>query len=120
MKSEIESLLEAGTANYRRMLAIVNRDRSLRIYEAPAATATAYLTRGGKLSDGAGRPMRMHLCPVGLWIQPRDVAPSGQSFAPGGGSTLYYVKSSEYDPERDIWRPRLRGQRDVFDFGGVS
>lgn len=119
-RSEIEGLLEAGTATYNRMLAIVNRDRSVRIYEAPTATATAYLTRNGKLSDAAGRPMRMHLCPTGLWIQPRDIAPSGETFAPGGGATLYYVQSSEYDPERDIWRPRLRGQREVFDFGGIA
>lgn len=116
---EIVSLLEAGTTNNRRELAKVLRNRSVLLYEAPAATATAYVNRAGELVDAAGIDVRMQTCPVGLWIGPFDITPAGASFAPLGASDVFYVEEAEVEPERGVWRPRLRGQRDPFDLGGI-
>lgn len=119
---EVNALLEVGTTNSRRELARVQRDRTVLMYEAPAAAATAYtayVTRSGQLVDATGLPIQMQTCPVGLWIGSFDIAPAGASFAPLGAADLFYVEEAEVDPERGVWRPRLRGQRDPFDLGGV-
>lgn len=117
---ETNALLEAGSVNNRRMLATVLRDRSVIVSEAPAPAAAWYLQRDGQLVDALGLPARMQRCPVGIWIAPRDVSPAGASYAPLGEATAYYVEESEFDPSNGSWRPRLRGQRDPFDLGGVA
>ena len=116
---EIIQLLHAGSTNGRRMLARVLRDKTVAITEAPAAAASLYLDRSGRITDAVGLPAHPQTCPVGLWLAPRDVVPAGAPAAPLGAATLFYVEESEYDPKTRGWRPRLRGQRDPFDMGGI-
>lgn len=116
---EITQLLHAGSTNGRRMLARVLRDKTVTITEAPAAAAGLYLDRGGRITDAVGLPAHPQTCPVGLWLAPRDVVPAGAPAAPLGAATLFYIEESEYDPKTRGWRPRLRGQRDTFDLGGI-
>lgn len=116
---EITQLLQTGSANGRRMLARVLRDKSVTITETPAAAASLYLDRAGRLTDTLGLPAPVQACPVGVWLAPRDVVPAGAPAAPLGATTLFYVEESEYDPSARAWRPRLRGQRDPFDLGGI-
>ena len=95
------------------------RDKTVAITEAPAAAASLYLDRSGRITDAVGLPAHPQTCPVGLWLAPRDVVPAGAPAAPLGAATLFYVEESEYDPKTRGWRPRLRGQRDPFDMGGI-
>lgn len=117
--SEIGQLLHAGSTNGRRMLARVLRDKTVAITEAPAAAASLYLDRAGRITDAVGLPAHPQTCPVGVWLAPRDVVPAGAPAAPLGATTLFYIEESEYDPKSRGWRPRLRGQRDPFDLGGI-
>ncbi len=116
---EIVQLLHAGSINGRRMLARVLRDKTVAITEAPASAASLYLDRAGKITDAVGLPAHPQTCPVGVWLAPRDVVPAGAPAAPLGASTLFYIEESEYSPKDRSWRPRLRGQRDPFDMGGI-
>ncbi|NLD43666.1 MAG: hypothetical protein GX657_09240, partial [Chloroflexi bacterium] len=73
----IADLLARGSANDRRMLAEVTRERYLRLYEEPAAGSGDYLLLAdGSLRDRYNRRLAPGECPVGVWARLTDVLPA--------------------------------------------
>jgi hypothetical protein len=95
--AEITELLEKGSTNYRRMLARVLENRRVEIYEEPAATASGWIDRAGKLYSLYGSPMRDETCPVAMWVGLRGVVPLGAAFGQISAETCFWIEECEYD-----------------------
>ncbi len=135
IRKEAEDLLSSGTAGGRRLLARVNSQRLVEVYEEPALTSGGvYLmtTRGDVLTPQM-QPVEPHTCPVGIWVTPKDVIPNLASLGSVASAPLF-IDEAEFVPgkmsvtadERTLdvvhgltetggYRPRARGQRSPWD-----
>jgi hypothetical protein len=93
---EIEELLDMGTANSRRMLARVDQDLDVRIYEEPIDTGNYTLGSDGHFYY-YGEPIADELCPVGFWAQLGDVLPFSLDTSTLSGSASFFVEKAEYN-----------------------
>lgn len=68
--TEAEDFLEIGTANNRRLLARVNLDRTIEVWQQPEETTDppVEMHSDGKLYYPAGSPVEDHFDPTGKWI----------------------------------------------------
>ena len=68
--TEAEDMLEIGTANYLRMLARVNADRSVEVWEQPEEpiTPAIEIRADNRLYYRTGTPVGEHFDPTGRWI----------------------------------------------------
>ena len=101
----INQLLSAGTANVRPLLATVDRDRNLHVYERPALSGVAYLlATDGSLITPLGRIVEPEHCICAAWVQIKDV-PSQHT----GNSSVqpFFIETAEYNAETDktTYRP---------------
>ena len=114
---EIEELLKMGTSNFRRMLASVDINRRLRIYEEPDESKPYYITKKRELSDELDTPIRKEICPVGVYARLKDVIPGSLDTTKMADPTLVFIESAEYTPETDDLMFEWRGLDSPWDIG---
>lgn len=97
-QAEAEALLLAGTPNSRRMLATVQRDRSVRVYEEAAPGSADYLLRStGELRTGYDTPVPPEVCPVGVWCRLVDLQLAGPDVSKLANPTLAMIDAASYN-----------------------
>ena len=104
----VNELLNAGTTNTRPLLAYVDKDRYLHVYERkaePPTTNIEYLYRGdGKLVTPLGQVEPDNKCVVAAWAKLKDVPD-----VLGGFSAVrpFFIESAEYSADNDktTYRP---------------
>jgi len=116
----IQELLKMGTSNTRRMLASVDLNRYLTIYEEPLPSNPFLITRDGKLRDAFDNPVRAETCPVGVWMRLKDVIPSSVDTTLLADPTLAFVDMSEFEVESKKLRLTPRNLENPWDIGVPS
>jgi hypothetical protein len=121
---ELGLLLDTGTANSRRLLCEVTRNRYLKVYEEPAAPANprdSYaLTEKGELLSNVLTAIDQSLCPVGVWCHLQDVIPASVDLSMISDPSLFLIEEAEYDVDKAKYSIKLtRNQSDSLDIGGT-
>jgi len=117
---EATQLLETGTNNYRRMLAHVDPDRSVRIYEEPLIESALSLAQDFSLWDRYGNEIRKETCPAGQWARLKDVIPPELDASQMSDPTRMFIEEMEYNPAKRRLTPTPRGFLDPWDFPKVK
>lgn len=103
--TEIEAHLETGTSDYKRLIARVNRDRTVDIIKQQDKTSYQIeMHDDGKLYTLTGAPLDLSNNPVGKWVSTRPISMSAN---PSGGYAMaeaMFVDRVEWD---DSGRIRL-------------
>jgi hypothetical protein len=100
---ELEALLEVGTAQYHRLIARVNLDRSVHIWEQPEeGTELVEMRSDGKLYYRGKGPIEDSRNPVGTWINTEAVIDRGSSVGTIAGMHAYFCESAEWDKDGRI------------------
>lgn len=105
-KTELVDLLEMGTANDRRLLATVTRDRILHVREEPAQPATPEyeLTIAGEVAGRIiGQLPRGSMAFVGEWVRLKDLPPTAD-FSYVNAPSPFLAEAAEYDVVQDRYR----------------
>jgi hypothetical protein len=103
---EAEELLAIGTSSYRRMLARVDADRRVQIYEEPDAAQPYWIAADGSLADGYGVPVRKEQAPAGVWARLRDLIPGNVDLTKIVDPSLLFIEEAEYSRGRLQLIPR--------------
>jgi len=97
----VNELLAAGTSNVRPMLAYVDRQRVLHVYERtaePPVNKPDYLLDGnGQLLKPTGDKVPANECKVAIWVKPKDVPGALSGFSTMGS---IFIQSAEYNHAR--------------------
>lgn len=119
--TEINALLETGTASGLRLLAKVTPDRVLQITQEPQNLfANQYkIYKDRTIQDMYGSRIPLHRCPVGVWLKLTDVVPVGIETLVSN-ITDFFLEEFEYAPQTDSFMPRSRDARDPWDVAGVE
>lgn len=97
-QAEIEKLLERGSASGRRMLALVTRERVLRVYLEPEQGQYDLLLHSdGRLLDRFGARLGYGECPVGRWARLVDVIPATVATSLLADPNLLFIEEAEWD-----------------------
>lgn len=100
--THVMELLEAGTDNNRRILARVERDRRLSVFEEPAPGDNDFiLDVKGDLYDPYNKLVRRHEWQVGVWANLKDVIPSSVDVFRLTNPNRVFLEEVIYDVERD-------------------
>jgi hypothetical protein len=111
--AEIEELLEVGGVNARRLLASVDVERRLRIWEEPAATTVAYrLNRDGQLLDRLLGVVDDYAAPVGVWVRLQDVIPGNADVSKLNSPELQFIEGATWSADNGL-RLQFRGQPSI-------
>lgn len=114
---EVMELLEMGTSNYKRMLAVVDPNRNVRIYEEPDPEDGAWLMLAdGSLQNQYAEPIEKSTCPVGFWVVQSDMIPGSLNSRLFSDPVLKFVDEMEYDAEQDLLIPTAKDAPDPWDF----
>lgn len=117
---EIKTLLESGGANGRRLLASIESDRRLRVWEEPESTSPDYLmNQDGDLLDHLLNPVRNLGPVVGSWVRLHDVIPGSVDLGKLNTPELQFVEAATWTPDGGF-RPQFRGQPSVDDLFKVK
>jgi hypothetical protein len=97
-QAELEKLLERGSASGRRMLAVVTRERVLRIYQEPLAGAADLRVRSdGSIRDPYDAPLGYAASPAGQWARLVDVVPAAVNTSYLSNPSVLFVEEAEWD-----------------------
>jgi hypothetical protein len=113
---EIEELLEIGTSAKKRMLAEVDPNRNVRVFQEPGDDGSHFLEKTGHfyfLNQALGDAT----CPVGFWARLRNVIPGGVNTSQLSGLDKFFVERSEYDAIAKTLSFEVNGVRDPLDLG---
>lgn len=94
---EIEDLLGSGTINKRRLLCSVERDRSVRVYEEPAATLVDAVLRLDGRVERIGTRWINPYAPSGVWASMRELFGGLISFNSIRGVEAVFIEKCEWD-----------------------
>jgi hypothetical protein len=110
---EIKELLECGGINGRRLLACVDAQRVLRIWEEPASTVADYrLNRYGELLDKLLTPVDEVTPPVGVWVRLWDVIPGNVDVSKLNTPELQFIESVSWSEGNGV-QLQFRGQPSI-------
>jgi hypothetical protein len=113
---EVEELLATGTNNYRRLLADVDSDRNVRVWEQPDRTNRPYLVdNSGAFRDPEGHLIDSSECPAGMWALPREITKTAA--VSGVNLQAFFVEETEYDAVTGKLTFRPYNALDKWDFG---
>lgn len=111
---EIQELLRSGTADGRRLLAQVNRNRELVVAleaERHIDSVEAFIRQDGSVENRWGDPYYAQACPAGVWAQLKDVIPSSLDMSRLADASMFFIEEAEYDALRGVYLPTARGQQ---------
>lgn len=93
MQSEVEDFLKTGPVSGRRLLARVNKDRRVRIYQEPDKSAITYwVDTNGVVYDLVGRPVSPWLLRPGVWCALKDVVPANVNATYIGAPSPFFIE----------------------------
>jgi hypothetical protein len=108
----IDDLLAVGVDGGNRLLATVDSNRRLRVYQEPSKGSNDYLLRSdGRLSQGWGMSVQPHTCPVANWVRLVDVIPASADTSRLADPSYFFVERAEYDCRTGRLRLEPRGRR---------
>jgi len=110
LKQLAEAMLLAGGPNGRRLLASVDINRKVRIYEEPAATATYLMDKTGKLMTGTGGAVIPYMPPVGVYVRILDMLPASADLGLFSDPTLQFIEGAEWSAGGGL-KVEFRGER---------
>lgn len=114
---EATELLELGTVNFRRLLAEVDVNRNVRVYEEPTANEGVWkLNADGSMATPYGEEVRKDTCPVGMWVVQGDMIPPSLESIYLSDPNLKFIDQMEYDVEADDLIPTAKDAPDPWDF----
>jgi len=103
-KQQVTELMNAGTTNVRPLLARVDKDRYIHVYERQAEDPEYLMRSDGQLETLLGQTVRASYCINSSWVRIKDIPDTL-----GGLSAMrnFFIESAEYDAERDrcVYRP---------------
>jgi hypothetical protein len=111
--NEAEDLLDSGTSNQRRMLASVDRNRRVRVYEEPASGGGDYFLRqDGQMSNYLDVLLDKTQYPVGVWARLKDIIPASVDVTRLADPNKVFIEEVNYDNknERVSMREREAGR----------
>lgn len=107
----VEELLDTGGPNERRLLAQVDINRRVRVFEEDAAgSRDAFLHADGKLHSYLDKPIEIGRWPVGVWARLKDVIPDSLDLNQILDARRVYIDQVLYEANGDIVRfvPRIK------------
>lgn len=111
------TLLRAGTADGRRLLATVTPERRLRIVaEAAAAGAALQVKPNRQFSDRFGNPLPDGALPVGQWVL-QDGIPQVSAVV---SMSPLFLEEAEYDIQKGVISPTWRGLSSAWDLSRIT
>jgi len=113
----VEDLLQAGTANKRRMLSYVDTERRVRIFEEPTNADPRYQHSDGRLYDEFGVPLRTETAEAGYWVRLVDIIPPNINQEMLANPDFRFVESCEYNVKLDQVNLTYRDALDPFEIG---
>jgi hypothetical protein len=113
---EIEQLMETGTAAGARLLARVNEDWSVSVFEEPDDDGNHYLNANGNYYQGMAL-LDPQTCPCGFWARTTGMRPVNVETGNLSEADAVFVESTEYDAETGKLTGETDGERDLFDMG---
>lgn len=115
VQDELVELMECGGANSRRLLALVDIDRRLRVWEEPANTDCIYrLNRYGELLDRFYTPVDEYAPPVGVWCRLTDVIPANADVSKLNTPELQFIEGAQWSTDNGLML-QFRGQPGIDD-----
>lgn len=113
---EVIDLLNSGGAGGRRLLASVDVDRRLQVWEEPASTSVGYVLKGkdGALLTKEQYPVRPYLPPVGVWCRLTDIIPATADVTKMIDPTLQFIEGATWSNENGLVL-QFRGQPSIED-----
>jgi len=117
---EVLQLLEMGTNNFRRLLATVDINRRVRIYEEPANTSVIHYMRANGDVYQRDEKIRSTTCPVAIWVKASDVVPAPIDSNILGDASLIFIEESEYNVKEKTLKITPRGALDPWDFPRIK
>jgi hypothetical protein len=98
----VKEILKSGTTNLRRILATVNFQRRIKIYEEPASGSNDYaLHANGDLHDVLDRFLNRWNYPVGIWVRLADVIPASADTSRIADPSRVFIERVIYNVEQD-------------------
>jgi len=114
---EIKAIMEAGTKNNRRLLAYVDVDRRLKVYEEPVYNSDFIYTLKSdrRLYTPGWADVDRSKCIVGMYVSLTDMFPQ----QPGRLARFseFFVEEAEYYTESDVYLPRSKNSRNPWLIG---
>lgn len=118
---EIEQLASTGTADGKRVMLKINKERTFSIIEEPiSSTKTNYSIDADRtLKNANGQEVDLSECFYGGWLNLGNVIPPNRvGFV--SGLTEFFVEEGEYYPESNTYVPRSRGTKDPWDVSDIT
>jgi len=121
---ELEQLLNAGTANHRRLLCEITQKRQMRVYEEPEKPEDKQesyaLNPDGKILFAVETEIDQSLCPVGVWCRLQGIIPPTVDLSLISDPSLFFIDDAEYSVQDGKYSIlATRDQVNVMDIGGV-
>lgn len=106
---ETMSLINIGTSNNKPLLASIDEDRNVVIYEEPDATEVYRLEADGTLYNSMMVEVDPTECPVAFWVRLHNVVPVEIDLDTISDPSLVFIEESEYDVTQNRLSLRPRG-----------
>jgi len=125
--AEIEALLRVGGANKRPLLAYIDVNRFLHVYEAPARPGFGQdlswhrLRSNSVLEDSWGAPVPPEAVMTGMWVRLVDIIPATANLQMISDLSSQFIESAAYDGRsgKTFYTPRGRSNPlDISKLGG--
>jgi hypothetical protein len=98
----VEELLNSGTTNFRRILANVDFQRRVNLYEEPlSGSKDYYLMSDGSLRDWMKRKINKWEYPVGVWARLADVIPASADTLKISDPSKVFIEKIVFNIEED-------------------
>ena len=119
-RGEVEKLLQAGSDNLKWILATVNSDLTVSLFEEPDRVVTVYMAPNGELTNGNGVEILPETCPVGCWLAATTGVPQTADLSRLTAPFPAFVVEATWDSEGG-YTPVTRGKPSPFELlGGLS
>lgn len=121
--SVIKGLLQSGTTNERRLLATVEHNRALHVFEEPALQRIdvgLFVNADGQLVDRWGAAWTRRTSPAGQWAGLLGVIPSTLNTSRLADVGYFFVEGAEFDPQAEAWKLEPRGAGSPWDVAGIE
>lgn len=118
---QIMELLVSGTDNQLRMLAVMDINRRVRMYEEPQSGSKDYLlTSDGKMRDYLDKELMISQIRPGVWVRLKDAIPGTVDMDKLADPTLFFLEEVELDVTTGRISFVPRDQNKLLNLGGLQ